>query len=57
MTNATILMIVGDYVEDYEVMEPFQALQMLGHTVHVVCPGKAKGDKVRTARRVTTLEP
>ena len=44
-----ILMIVGDFVEDYEVMVPFQALAMLGHTVHVVCPGKQKGDKVRTA--------
>jgi protease I len=42
-------MLVGDFVEDYEVMVPFQALQMLGHTVHAVCPGKAAGDKVRTA--------
>ncbi len=44
-----ILMLAGDFVEDYEVMVPFQALQMLGHTVHVVCPGKKAGDKVRTA--------
>ena len=44
-----ILMLVGDFVEDYEVMVPFQALQAVGHTVHAVCPGKAKGDKVRTA--------
>lgn len=44
-----ILMIVGDYVEDYEVMVPFQALQMLGHTVHAVCPGKRAGEQVRTA--------
>ena len=44
-----ILMIVGDYVEDYEVMVPFQALLMVGHTVDAVCPGKKKGDKVRTA--------
>jgi len=44
-----ILMIVGDYVEDYEVMVPFQALQMVGHTVHVVCPDKDEGDKVITA--------
>lgn len=42
-------MIVGDYVEDYEVMVPFQALQMLGHTVHAVCPNKASGQSVRTA--------
>jgi protease I len=44
-----ILMIVGDYVEDYEVMVPFQALLMVGHTVHAVCPDKKQGEIVRTA--------
>jgi len=44
-----ILMLVGDFVEDYEVMVPFQALQMVGHTVHAVCPNKKAGEKVRTA--------
>ncbi|QSJ17047.1 DJ-1/PfpI family protein [Nostoc sp. UHCC 0702] len=44
-----ILMLIGDYVEDYEVMVPFQALQMVGHTVHAVCPDKKAGDQVRTA--------
>lgn len=44
-----ILMLVGDYVEDYEVMVPFQALQMVGYTVHAVCPDKKGGDIVRTA--------
>ncbi len=44
-----ILMLVGDFVEDYEAMVPFQALQMLGHTVHAVCPGKKAGEKIRTA--------
>ncbi|MGH9405930.1 MAG: DJ-1/PfpI family protein [Terriglobia bacterium] len=44
-----LLMLVGDYVEDYEAMVPFQALQMVGHTVHAVCPGKKGGDTVRTA--------
>ncbi len=44
-----ILMLVGDYVEDYEVMVPFQALQMVGHTVHAICPGKKAGEQVRTA--------
>jgi protease I len=44
-----ILQLVGDFVEDYEVMVPFQALQMVGHTVDAVCPGKKKGEKVRTA--------
>lgn len=49
MAPKTILMIVGDFTEDYETMVPFQALQMVGHTVHAVCPGKESGDKVRTA--------
>ena len=44
-----ILMIVGDFVEDYEVMVPFQALRAVGHTVDAVCPGKAAGQSVRTA--------
>jgi protease I len=42
-------MIVGDFVEDYEVMVPYQALQMVGHTVHAVCPDKKEGEYVRTA--------
>ncbi|WP_224092840.1 DJ-1/PfpI family protein [Nostoc sp. MS1] len=49
MTGKKILFLVGDYVEDYEVMVPFQALQMVGHTVHAVCPDKQAGDKIRTA--------
>ena len=49
MPHAKILMIVGDYVEDYEVMVPFQALQMVGHIVHAVCPDKKTGQQVRTA--------
>jgi protease I len=49
MPKKSILMIVGDYVEDYEVMVPFQALQIVGHTVHAVCPGKKSGEYVRTA--------
>jgi protease I len=44
-----ILMLVGDFVEDYEVMVPFQMLLMVGHTVHAVCPGKKAGEKVKTA--------
>jgi protease I len=49
MTGAKILMLVGDFVEDYEVMVPFQALPLLGHTVHAVCPGRTRDQKVRTA--------
>jgi len=49
MARKSILMLVGDYVEDYEVMVPFQALLMVGHSIHAVCPGKKSGDTVRTA--------
>lgn len=49
MPAKKILMLVGDFVEDYEVMVPFQMLLMVGHTVHAVCPDKQDGQKVRTA--------
>ena len=49
MAAKKILMLVGDFVEDYEVMVPFQALLMVGHTVHAVCAGKKAGETVRTA--------
>ncbi|HMH08965.1 MAG TPA: DJ-1/PfpI family protein [Terriglobales bacterium] len=49
MAQKRILLLAGDYVEDYEVMVPFQALQMVGHAVHAVCPGKKSGEFVRTA--------
>lgn len=44
-----ILFLTGDFAEDYETMVPFQMLQMVGHEVHAVCPGKKKGDKIHTA--------
>jgi protease I len=44
-----ILMLVGDYVEDYEVMVPFQTLLAVGHQVDAVCPDKSAGEQVRTA--------
>lgn len=49
MAAKKILMIVGDYAEDYETMVPFQILLAVGHGVDAVCPGKAKGEQVRTA--------
>jgi protease I len=49
MAAKRILMLVGDYVEDYEVMVPFQALQMVQHEVDAVCPDKEAGESVRTA--------
>jgi protease I len=49
MKSAKLLLLAGDFVEDYEIMVPFQALQMVGHSVDAVCPGKKKGEQVRTA--------
>ncbi|HEV3145883.1 MAG TPA: DJ-1/PfpI family protein [Gemmataceae bacterium] len=49
MAAKKVLMLVGDFVEDYEAMVPFQALVMVGHTVHAVCPDKIAGDWVQTA--------
>ena len=49
MAVKKILFLVGDFVEDYEVMVPFQMLVMVGHDVHTVCPGKKAGQQVRTA--------
>ena len=49
MAAKKILMLVGDYVEDYEVMVPFQALTMLGYQVDAVCPDKKAGEFVRTS--------
>ncbi len=44
-----ILMLTGDFTEDYETMVPFQALEMVGYKVDAVCPDKKAGDIVRTA--------
>lgn len=49
MPRKKILMLVGDYVEDYEAMVPFQMLLMVGHDVHAACPGKKAGDTIATA--------
>jgi len=49
MATKKLLMLVGDYVEDYEAMVPFQTLLTVGHVVHAVCPNKRAGDSVRTA--------
>ena len=49
MAVKKLLMLLGDFVEDYEVMIPFQALQMVGYTVHAVCPGKKAGQTIKTS--------
>jgi protease I len=49
MSAKQILMLIGDFGEDYEIMVPFQALQMVGHNVDVVCPDKKANETVKTA--------
>ena len=49
MSTKKLLLLAGDFVEDYEIMVPFQALSFVGYHVDAVCPGKKAGDKVRTA--------
>jgi len=49
MSAKKILFLVGDFVEDYEVMVPFQAMAMVGHQVDAVSPGKRAGQSVATA--------
>jgi protease I len=49
MAQKKILMLVGDFVEDYEAMVPYQMLLMVGHVVETVCPGKKAGETVKTA--------
>ena len=49
MAAKRILMLVGDFGEDYEIMVPFQALLAVGHSVYAVCPDKQAGEWVATA--------
>jgi len=49
MAAKKILMLVGDFGEDYEIMVPFQALLAVGHTVHAICPDKKAGESIATA--------
>ena len=49
MSTKRLLVLAGDYVEDYEIMVPFQALTFVGYGVDVVCPGKKTGESIRTA--------
>jgi len=49
MAKKKILMLAGDYVEDYEIFVPFHALQMAGHSMHIVCPGKKAGEWIPTS--------
>ena len=44
-----ILLLCGDFAEDYETMVPFQTLQAVGHQVDAVCPDKKAGEQIATA--------
>ena len=52
MPKKKILMLVGDFVEDYEVMVPYQILLVAGHEVHAACPGKRAGDRFVLRQRL-----
>jgi protease I len=49
MTQKRVLLLAGDFVEDYEIMVPFQTLLTVGVAVDAVCPDKKAGDHIRTA--------
>ena len=49
MSAKLVLIIAGDFVEDYEIMVPYQILTMVGHQVSVVCPNKKAGERIKTA--------
>ncbi|MBP7000865.1 DJ-1/PfpI family protein [Amaricoccus sp.] len=44
-----ILMLTGEFTEEYEIYVYQQGMEAIGHTVHVVCPDKKKGEMIRTS--------
>ena len=49
MPGKKILMLTGDFTEEYEIFVFQQAMEAVGHKVHVVCPDKKAGDILRTS--------
>lgn len=49
MTGKNILLLAGDFIEDYEIKVAQDALDAVGHEVHTVCPERAAGEKIKTA--------
>jgi protease I len=43
MAGKKVLIIAGDFVEDYELFVPYQMLLLVRVEVDVVCPGKKSG--------------
>jgi putative intracellular protease/amidase len=51
-----ILILTGDYVDDYELMVPYSVLTMFGCEVKIICPGKEKGEFIKTAIHYISIE-
>ena len=49
MPGKKILMLTGEFTEEYEIFVFQQAMEAVGHTVHVVCPDKKAGDRIKTS--------
>lgn len=49
MPGKKILMLTGEFTEEYEIFVFQQGMEAVGHTVHVVCPDKRAGDKIQTS--------
>ncbi len=49
MSSPRVLILAGDYVEDYEVAVPYHAFEMLGYAVEIAAPGRSAGDTIETA--------
>ena len=49
MPGKKILMLTGDFTEEYEIFVIQQGMEAVGHTVHVICPDKKKGDILKTS--------
>ncbi|RRH69278.1 DJ-1/PfpI family protein [Falsigemmobacter faecalis] len=49
MPAKSILMLCGEFTEEYEIFVFQQGMEAVGHTVHVVCPDKKKGEMIQTS--------
>ncbi|MFL9503723.1 DJ-1/PfpI family protein (plasmid) [Rhodopseudomonas palustris] len=49
MAGKKILMLCGEFTEEYEIYVFQQGMEAVGHTVHVICPDKKKGEMIQTS--------
>jgi protease I len=54
--SKTILILTGDYVDDYELMVPYSVLSMFGCEVKIICPGRGEGEFIKTAIHYVSIE-